>query len=69
MLSNWLFWAIPSTYVRRYFFTMWLVMFIIPGYVLGLQFTKVGFIINLLWFDLVFYGWVRAKQIIEGDDE
>jgi len=44
-------------------------MFIIPGYVLGLQFTKLGFIINLLWFDLVFYGWVRAKQIIEGDDE
>jgi hypothetical protein len=44
-------------------------MLILPGYVLGLQFTKLGFIINLLWFDLVFYGWVKVKQQIEGDDE
>tara|TARA_B110000444_G_C18586275_1_gene476326 strand:+ start:429 stop:635 length:207 start_codon:yes stop_codon:yes gene_type:complete len=68
-MINWIFWAIPRQYVRRYFFTMWLVMLILPGYVLGLQFTKLGFIINLLWFDLVFYGWVKVKQQIEGDDE
>jgi len=46
----------------------WLVMFFLPTYFLGLQFTKLGFIINWIWFDLVFYGWVRAKQIL-GDDE
>ncbi|MAJ24086.1 MAG: hypothetical protein CMP36_01095 [Rickettsiales bacterium] len=68
MLTNWLFWAIPRNYVRRYLLTFWLVMFFIPGYFLGLQFTKLGFIINWLWFDLVFYGWYRAKQMI-GDDE
>ena len=34
----------------------------------GIAFTKLGFIINWLWFDLVFYGWYRAKQMI-GDDE
>ena len=61
MISNWLFWAIPHHYIRRYLFTFWLVMFFIPGYFLG-------FIINWLWFDIVFYGWYRAKQII-GDDE
>jgi hypothetical protein len=44
-------------------------MFFLPGYILGLHFTKLGFIINWLWFDIVFYGWYRAKQIIEGDDE
>jgi len=27
-----------------------------------------GFIINWLWFDIVFYGWYRAKQML-GDDE
>tara|TARA_Y100000385_G_C12913381_1_gene559294 strand:- start:126 stop:257 length:132 start_codon:yes stop_codon:yes gene_type:complete len=43
-------------------------MFFIPGYFLGLQFTKLGFIMNWLWFDLVFYGWFKAKQMI-GDDE
>jgi len=34
-----------------------------------LHFTKLGFIINLLWYDLVFYGWVRAKQAMEGDEQ
>ena len=66
-MSNWFFWAVPQEYVRRYIITMWLVMFIIPTYVFGLQFTKLGFIINLLWYDMIFYGWVRVKQIIEGD--
>jgi hypothetical protein len=69
MITNWLFWAIPPKYVRSYFFTMWLAMFIIPMYIFGLHFTKLGFIINLLWYDLVFYGWVRAKQAIEGDEQ
>ena len=66
---NWIFWAIPKEYVRRYFLTLWLVLFFLPGYIFGLHFTKLGFIIKLIWFDLVFYGWVRAKQIIEGDNE
>ena len=67
-MTNWLFWAIPHQYVRRYLFALWLVMFVLPGYVFGLQFTKFGFIINLLWYDLIFYGWVRIKQQL-GDDE
>jgi len=69
MMWNWIFWAIPKEYVRRYFFTLWLVLFFLPGYIFGLHFTKLGFIINLIWFDLVFYGWVRAKQIIGGDNK
>jgi len=51
-----------------FLFTLWLVLFFLPGYVLGLQFTKFGFIINLLWYDLIFYGWVRVKQRL-GEDE
>ena len=68
MISNWLFWAIPQNYIRRYLLTFWLVMFFLPGYLLGLHFTKLGFIINWLWFDIVFYGWYRAKQML-GEDE
>jgi hypothetical protein len=44
------------------------VMFILPTYLFGLQFTKLGFVVNLLWYDLIFYGWVRVKQQL-GDDE
>ena len=68
-MTNWIFWAIPPNYVRRYVFAFWLVMFILPAYVLGLHFTKLGFIINWLWFDLIFYGYVKAKQKAEGEDE
>jgi hypothetical protein len=68
-MINWIFWSVPPEHVRRYLLTMWLVMFIIPGYIFGLHLTKLGFIINLLWYDLVFYGWVRFKQRMEGDEQ
>ena len=68
MISNWLLWAIPDQYVKRYLITLWLVMFVIPGYLLGMHFTKLGFVVNLLWYDLIFYGWVRVKQKL-GEDE
>ena len=67
-MLNWLFWAIPRQYIRPYIFALWLVMFFLPAYIMGLQLTKLGFIINWIWFDVVFYGWVRAKQML-GDDE
>jgi len=66
---NWLFWAIPKTYIGRYLFMFWLVMFFLPTFLFGLQFTKLGFVLNWIWFDLIFYGWVRAKQTFEGDKE
>jgi len=68
MISNWILWAIPEQYVKRYLITLWLVMFVIPGYLLGMHFTKLGFVINLLWYDLIFYGWVKVKQQL-GDNE
>ena len=67
-MNNWLFWAIPEQHVKRYIITLWLAMFVVPQYLFGLQFTKFGFIMNLLWYDLIFYGWVRVKQKL-GDDE
>jgi len=54
--------------VRRYIITLWLVMFVIPPYLFGLHFTKIGFIVNLLWYDLIFYGWVRVKEQLKGDE-
>ena len=69
MITNWLFWAVPEQYIMRYLVLLWLVMFVIPTFIFGLQFTRLGFIINLIWYDLIFYGWVRVKQRLEGDDE
>ena len=67
-MTNWITWKIPEQFILKYLFTLWLAMFIVPQYFFGLHFTKLGFIINLLWYDLIFYGWVKVKQKL-GDDE
>ena len=66
-MINWIFWAIPTQYLRRYFITLWLVLFFLPGVLLGVRLTMLGILVNFLWFDLVFYGWVRFKERLEGD--
>ena len=30
-MGNWLLWTIPHQYVRRYLFTLWLVLFFLPN--------------------------------------
>ncbi len=64
-MLNWIFWAIPEKYVMRYLFTAYLALFFIPNYLFGLYFTKLGLIVNLLWYDMIFYGWVRFKEALE----
>ena len=64
-MINWIFWAIPPQYVKRYFVTLWLVLFFLPGLLLGVRLTIMGLLINFIWFDIVFYGWVRFKEAIE----
>ena len=68
MITRWLFWTVPEQYIMRYLVTLLLIMFVVPTFFFGMQFTRLGIIINLLWYDLIFYGWFRAKQMI-GDDE
>jgi hypothetical protein len=68
-MMNWLFWAIPRQYLNRYLITLWLVLFFLPGALLGVKLTKLGIVVNLLWYDIIFYGWVRVKEKLEGDKE
>ena len=66
-MLNWIFWAIPTQYVRTYVITLWLVLFFLPGVLLGVRLTMLGLLVNFLWYDIVFYGWVKFKQKLEGD--
>ena len=68
MIKNWLFWAVPEKYVMRYIVILWVALILIPHYIFGLYYTKLGIILNLVWYDLIFYGWVKAKQRAEGDE-
>tara|TARA_Y100001938_G_scaffold136798_1_gene200111 strand:- start:2880 stop:3086 length:207 start_codon:yes stop_codon:yes gene_type:complete len=67
-MLNWIFWAIPQQYIRTYFISLWLVLFFLPGLLLGVRLTLLGLLVNFLWYDIVFYGWVKFKQRLEGDD-
>ena len=46
-----------------------LVLVIIPQFIFGIMYTTLGFLVNLIWFDMIFYGWVRVREQLERMDE
>ena len=44
------------------------VLFFLPGMLLGVRLTILGLVVNFIWFDIVFYGWVKFKERLEGED-
>ena len=66
---NWIYWTVPKKYVRRYLVMLALVLVIIPQFIFGIMYTTLGFLVNLIWFDIIFYGWVRAREQLERMDE
>ena len=66
---NWIFWTVPQEYIRRYLVWMVLIMFFVPNYIFGIYYTITGFLVNLIWYDLIFYGWVKMRNRFEGMDE
>ena len=63
--TKWSTWAVPVEYVPFYLFVMTMSLYVLPKYVFGLSFTTLGWLLNLLWFDLVFYIWYKVKTTIE----
>jgi len=69
MSDSWLFWTVPEKHVRRYLVLMLLVLFILPNYIFGIRYTLTGLLVNLVWFDMIFYGWAKVKDKLEGEDK
>jgi hypothetical protein len=67
MIWNWFWFAIPEKYIRRYVIYLALILFIIPYWVFGFYYTRLGIIVNLIWFDIIFYGWVKVREQLERD--
>ena len=68
-MTNWLWWSVPQEHVKRYVIMLALILVIIPQYIFGIMYTLLGFLINLVWFDIIFYGWVKVREQIEGEDK
>jgi hypothetical protein len=60
--TNWLTYAVPRKYVGKYIVTMWIALFIVPQYIFGLYYTKLGIIVNIVWYDVIFYMWLKFKK-------
>ena len=68
MISRWLFWSIPEQYAYRWCIGLLLLLYFVP-LVFGVYYTKLGVLVNLLWYDVIFYGWIKAKEAIGDDDD
>ena len=67
--TNWFTWQVPETRLNQYLFYMIMVVFVVP-YISGIMFTSLGYLLNVLWFDMIFYMWHKNKQRIEnGKDD
>ena len=65
---NWVYWYVPDSYVKRYIIMMILIMFVIPNALFGVYYTMIGFLVNLIWYDLIFYMWMKAKEKLGEND-
>ena len=66
MIINWIFWSVPVRYAKIYALWLSMIIFGFP-YMLGFYYTKLGIIVNILWYDIVFYGWTKVRKKIEED--
>ena len=58
--NSWSTWSIPYKYLKRYFFLMIGILFILP-ILTGLRYTPVGFMVNYFFADALFYRWCIKK--------
>ena len=58
--NNWLMWTIPHKYIKRYFFLMIGILFILPV-LTGLRYTLAGYVVNYFFADILFYRWCIRK--------
>lgn len=63
-MEKWIFFSVPEHKKMHYVFVMFMMMFIVPKYIFGLQFTILGNFINFLIYDFIYYQWYRVEQFI-----
>ena len=67
--TSWFTWQVPEARLNQYLFYMVMVVFVVP-YIAGIMFTSLGYFLNVLWFDMIFYMWLRNKELIKkGKDD
>jgi hypothetical protein len=68
MLTNWLYWTVPKEKARHYIVVMTLMMIVLP-YLIGVAFTSLGYLMNFLLYDAVYYFTYRVEQAMKDMDD
>ena len=63
MITNWLFYRVPSRLKVGYMLCLVINMLIIPEYILPVRLNIVGEFLNFLTFDLLFYVFFKNIDI------
>ena len=67
-MTRWIFWAVPEPMAKIYAIGLILLIYVFPS-LFGVYYTKIGAIINILWYDIIFYVFSRAKENRKDKDE
>lgn len=68
-MLNWLFYTIPERKRIHYGICLWLVMWIIPEYLLKVHFTVVMQFINFITYDILYFQMLKVEEQFKNDDE
>lgn len=68
-MLNWLFYTIPERKRIHYGICLWLVMWIIPEYLLKVHFTVVMQFINFITYDILYFRMLKIEAQFKNDDE
>ena len=60
--ERWSNWIVPKEYCWRYIFLFICVLFFLP-LITGLRYTLYGYMLNIIWADLMFFIWYKHRKI------
>ena len=69
MFNNWLYWSVPAEKARHYIIVMTIMMVIVPTYLFGIRFTSLGYLMNFLLYDALYYVTYRIEQAMKGKND
>ena len=63
-MLGWIFWAVPDKMVKRYAIGLLLLLYVLP-YLFGFYYTKLGVVINIIWYDVIFSTFAKIRDKME----
>jgi len=61
-MRDWIFYTIPGERIIHYFLCLYLALFIIPEYILGMAFTIPMQFLNFMWYDILYYVFLKMEK-------